>query len=128
MRKVKSQPNILTNKKPLKEIYDSITKIHFHPFKKFRNEEKINNIYKNFYGDKMKVFDNNKNNKKDLLNNYFNIKKKIIQDEINNDIYLKYKELLPKIMVNNIIKNNEIDEKLKEQPLSFTKALYKINI
>ena len=28
-------------------------------------------------------------------------------------------------MVNNIRKNNDIDERLKEQPLNFARALYK---
>ena len=125
LRKVNSQPNILKDKKHIKEIYDSITKISFHPFKKFRNEEKINSIYKSFYGEQIKIFENNANNKKDLLRNYYNIKRKIIQNEINDNIYSKYKELLPNIMVNNIRKNNVINERLKEQPLNFAKALYK---
>ena len=125
LRKVNSQPNIIKDKNTIKEIYDSITKISFHPFKKFKKAEKINGIYKKFYGEQIKDFENNAKNKKDLLINYFNIKRKIIQNEVNNNIYSKYKELLPNIMVNNIRKNNDIDERLKEQPLNFARALYK---
>lgn len=125
LHKVNSQPNVLKGKNTIKEIYESISKISFHPFKKFKNGEKINGIYKKFYGEQIKAYENNANNKKDLLRNYYNIKRKIVQNDINNNIYSKYKELLPNIMVNNIRKNNDIDERLKEQPLNFAKALYK---
>lgn len=123
MRKVNSQPNIL-NKTKTKDIYEKINNIHFHPFKKFKNEKNINDIYNNFYGDKMKIFENNKKSQKDLLGNYFNIKRKIIQNEYNNDIYSKYWELLPKLTLNKIRINNEQNEKLKELPLNYIKALY----
>ena len=124
MRKVNSQPNLNKSKTSVKDMYESITKIRFHPFKKFKNGEKINNIYKNYYGDKLKNYDKNINNDKDLLKNYYNIKGQIIQSESNNDIYYRYKELLPNIMVNNIRKNKEQNEILKEHPFYFAKMIY----
>ena len=123
IRKVNSQPNIL-NKTNVKDIYEKINSIHFHPFKKFKNEEKINGIYKNYYGNKMKKYENNKKSQKELLKNYFNIKANIIQNEDGNDIYSKYWELLPKLTMNKIRINKEQNKILKEQPLNYVKALY----
>ena len=124
MRKIKSQPNVFSRGRQLRQIYDKITKIHFHPFKKFKNEESINDLYKKFYGDKMKILNKNYYNSEELLKIYFNIKVNIIQNERNDYIYTKYKELLPNIMKNNIKINNEKNERLKEQPLKYIKALY----
>ena len=72
----------------------------------------------------MKILDKNNNNSKELLRNYFNIKGNVIQNERNDYIYTKYKELLPNTMKNNIRINNEKNERLKEQPLKYIKALY----
>ena len=122
MRKVNSQPNIL-NKTNIKDIYEKINDTNSHPFKN-KNQQYINEIYKNFYGNKMENFKNNKKSQKELLRNYFNIKTIIIQNENTNDIYSKYRELLPKLTINKIKFNKEQNKKLKEQPVNYAKAFY----
>ena len=123
IRKNNSQPNIIENKKPIKEIYEKILNYQFHhPFKRLHNNETIDDIYKNFYGEKLKKF--GKNNPKELFKNYFDIKGNILDNENNYNIFSKYKELLPNIMQNKIRINKEQNKQLKEQPLNYIKSLY----
>ena len=118
-----SQPNIKSKSSTINELYEKIVKLHFHPYKKSKNKENINDLCKSLYGDKINGI--NRNNPKDIINNYFNIRGNIIGSEHNKDIYIKYKELLPNIMKNKIIKNNEQDKIIKENPLIYAKNLYK---
>ena len=81
-------------------------------------------MYKNFYGNKMENFKNNKKSQKELLRNYFDVKTIIIQNKNINDLYSKYREILPKLTINKIKFNKEQNKKLKEQPVNYAKSLY----
>jgi len=123
MPKNNSQPNIINKKGTLNEIYERVNKINFRPFHKLKNKETIRDLYKDFYGDKIDKFDSKKNHK-DILTNYYNLKNQIIGSEQKNDIYSKYKEILPKIMIKKLKITKELNETLKENPLNYAKALY----
>ena len=118
-----SQNNILnktnTIKQSIEGIYEKISKINFQPRKTIKNGENIDNLYKNFYGDKIKKFNN-----LEVLMNYFNIKENILNSENKNSKYLKYKELLYNKNNNLINITKEQNEKLKENPINYIKALY----
>ena len=118
-----SQNNILnktnTIKQSIESIYEKISKINFQPRKTIKNGENIDNLYKNFYGDKIKKFNN-----LEVLMNYFNIKENILNSENKNSKYLKYKELLYNKNNNLINITKEQNEKLKENPINYIKALY----
>jgi len=123
LRKNNSQPNIKSKTRTINELYENIVKLRFHPFKKSKNEENIKDLYKNLYGDKIKGILKT-NNPKDILKNYFNIRGNIIGSEQINNIYTKYKELLPNIMKSRIMKNKEQNEIIKGHPLIYAKHLY----
>lgn len=120
MKKNNSQPNII--KKPIKEIYEKVARFHFHPFKKLKNNESIDDILKKFYGDKFNELRNN--DPKEILKKFSSMKGNILNNESQNYIYSKYKEILPNIMKNKIRKNNEQNEQLKEHPLNYLKSFY----
>ena len=126
MPKNNSQPNIINKKKTINQIYEQVNKINLRPYHKLKNKETLNNLYKNLYGDKINEFDSKKNHK-DILTNYYNLKNKIIGSEQKKDIYSKYKELLPDIMIKKIKVSKELNETLKENPLNYAKALYNKN-
>ncbi len=123
MPKNNSQPNIINKKKTINQIYEQVNKINLRPYHKLKNKETLNDLYKNLYGDKINEFDSKKNHK-DILTNYYNLKSKIIGSEQKKDIYSKYKELLPDIMIKKIKVSKELNETLKENPLNYAKAVY----
>ena len=114
------------NSKSIKEIYEKISKNFLSSNKRLKNVEKLNELLKEFYGDKMKK--NNKANSIDcyeVYNNYYKTKGKIMLFEKNNKIYTHYKEIIPNMMVNKINTSNEQDEKLKNYPVDYFKAICK---
>ncbi len=117
-----SQPNVLNKKKTIKEIYEQISKIKFSPHKKKKNNDNLDILYKNLYGDKMPKF-NRKSNDKEILINYCNIKNNIIGNEHKNIIYLRYRELLPVETITKIKKDNELNKELIDNPLFYAKAI-----
>ena len=124
-----NNPKTNSKSKPIKEIYEKINKTFFVANKKLKNIEKVNELLKEFYGDKMKEY--NKANSVDcyeVYNIYHKIKGKIILYERNNEIYGHYKELIPEIMANKINTSKEQDEKLKKYPVNYFKTICKKNL
>ena len=118
-----SQPNIMNKSWKIKETYEKLALLRFHPFKRTKYGENINDLFKNYYGDK--IIRLNKNyNPKEILSNYYNARGTIIGSEQNYDIYSKYKELLPNIMVNKISISKELNETIKQYPLTYAKTLF----
>ena len=121
-----NNPKPIVKPKPIKEIYEKINKSFFAANKKLKNIEKVNELLKEFYGDKMKEY--NKSNSVDcydVYNIYHKIKGKIMLYERNNEIYTHYKELIPDIMANKINTSKEQDEKLKKYPVNYFKTICK---
>ena len=121
-----NNPKPIVKPKPIKEIYEKINKSFFAANKKLKNIEKVNELLKEFYGDKMKEY--NKSNSVDcydVYNIYHKIKGKIMLYERNNEIYTHYKELIPDIMANKISTSKEQDEKLKKYPVNYFKTICK---
>jgi hypothetical protein len=119
-------PKEIVKPKPIKEMYEKINKTFFAANKKLKNIEKVNELLKEFYGDKMKEY--NKSNSVDcydVYNIYHKIKGKIMLYERNNEIYTHYKELIPDIMANKISTIKEQDEKLKKYPVNYFKTICK---
>ena len=124
--KTLNNPKTIVKPKPIKEIYEKINKTFFAANKKLKNIEKLNELLKEFYGDKMKEY--NKSNSVDcydVYNIYHKIKGKIMLYERNNEIYNHYKELIPDIMANKISTIKEQDEKLKKYPVNYFKTICK---
>ena len=121
-----NNPKPIVKPKPIKEIYEKINKTFFAANKKLKNIEKVNELLKEFYGDKMKEF--NKSNSVDcydVYNIYHKIKGKIMLYERNNEIYTHYKELIPDIMANKINTSKEQDKKIKKYPVNYFKTICK---
>ena len=120
-----SQPNLMNKSLKIKEAYEKISLLRFHPFKRTKYGENINDLFKNYYGDNLIRSNNNNNNPQEILTNYFNARGNIMGSEHNYDIYSKYKELLPNIMVNKISRSKELNETIKQNPLNYAKAFFK---
>lgn len=120
LRKNNSQPTFLNT--TIKDMYERISKFNFYPHKIDKNDIIAYNLYKTFYGNKIKKYNN-----KELLLNYYNIKGNVINYEHNDKIFSKYRELLCNKTVNNIKTIKEQNKKLKDNPANYIKVLYDYN-
>ena len=122
--KSNSQPNVLNKRRAIRQIYEQISKINYRPYKKMKNKDKIDNLYKSLYGDKIHKFDSNSSNK-EIFEKYFNIKNQIVINEHKNNIYLRYKDFLPVETMNKLKRSNELNKELKENPLNYAQIIYR---
>lgn len=119
LRNNKNRPNSLNLSRPIKDIYDKISRINIYSYKNEKNKKMLNDLLKKFYGDKINNF-----NKKEIIKNYVELKDNIIVNERNNKIYAKYGEIFCNKMAKNIDISKEQNEKLKKNPINYIKILY----
>ena len=100
-----SQPNFSS----VEDTYEKLIKYDVKS-----KDNKVSKILENFYGDKIKKIDRKTDGLK-LLNFLYKIRGKIIQNEIKDLIYSKYRDLLTDEFENKIILDKTLNEKLKNR-------------
>jgi len=100
-----SQPNFSS----VEDTYEKLIKYDVKS-----KDNKVSKILENFYGDKIKKIDRKTDGIK-LLNFLYKIRGKIIQNEIKDLIYSKYRDLLTDEFENKIILDKTLNEKLKNR-------------
>ena len=114
--------NSIINISSLENIYNNLKKQDINS-----KDNKINEILKEFYGNTINNFDYKKNGIR-IFNFFYKIKERITENEKNDRIYSKYKELLPKKLRKKIILNKQFDEILKNRAFYFIdQTCYTIN-
>ena len=104
-----SQPNFSS----VEDTYEKLIKYDVKS-----KDNKVSKILENFYGDKIKKIDRKTDGIK-LLNFLYKIRGKIIQNEIKDLIYSKYRDLLTDEFENKIILDKTLNEKLKNRAAFF---------
>lgn len=87
---------------------------------------KVREILKEYYGqnvDNIKNIDK-KNNGIKILNNFNDIKIKIIQNQSNNEIYTKYKDIIPDKFKQNIILNKSVNKRINNGVIYFARHYF----
>lgn len=106
MKKNNSQTNFTS----VEDTYNRILKYN----NSTKKNDNINKMMTEFYGNKIKGMDSKKAGI-NLLNFFYKMKGRTIQNEMSEQIYSKYKGLLPKKLENKIIIDKQLNEQIKNR-------------
>lgn len=102
--------NSQTNFTSVEDTYNRILKYN----NSTKKNDNINKMMTEFYGNKIKGMDSKKAGI-NLLNFFYKMKGRTIQNEMSEQIYSKYKGLLPKKLENKIIIDKQLNEQIKNR-------------